>query len=279
MKNHFTLFISYAILKIIFYFNGQLRFIPEIVFLDVGQGDAILITTPEKKKILVDGGAGFTVSQRLNSYFPLNDCKLDAIFLTHPHADHLEGLNRVLENCQVGRVFYTSALYESGLFEEWEEKVSSMGFSFFGSGDVYIPDKSGKIKFYGVWPPEEYIGKSISNINNVSTVMFFDSGDFEFLLTGDAEQEVLTKINLVSGEFHFLNGLLEVYKLSHHGAKNGFNTEFWQNLNPLFSVISVGEDNKFGHPHEEVIEWLDNRGVKYGRTDVEGTIKIRYNSL
>jgi len=111
--------------------------------------------------------------------------------------------------------------------------------------------------------------------------MFFDSGDFEVLLTGDAEQEVLAEINpdLLSGEFHFLNGPLEIYKLSHHGAKNGFNAGFWQNLNPLLSVISVGEENKFGHPHEEVIEWLDNKDAKYRRTDVEGTIKIRYNSL
>jgi len=290
MKNSFILFTAYTILKIIFYLNLQVRFIPELVFFDVGQGDSIFITTPEKKTILVDGGSGYTVSQHLNTYFPLNNCSIDAVFLTHPHADHLEGLNRILYHCKVKKIFYTPVLYESGLFAEWEELVSQMDatvrkasfekdfvFRPFLSGDVYIPDKSGKIKFYGIWPPEEYVGKTLSNVNNVSTVMFFDAGNFEALLTGDAEVEVLREIE--KEDFPFLTGALEVYKLSHHGAKNGFSSSFWQKLSPLLSIISVGKENKFGHPHSDVISWLVERKTSFLRTDMEGTIKIRYNSL
>jgi len=286
MRNHLILFIFYTFLKLLIYLDQHVRFFPELVFFDVGQGDAIFITTPQKKAILIDGGPGYTVSHKLNSYFPLNNCHLEAVFLTHPHADHLEGLNRVLDNCHIKRIFYTPAVYESSLYDDFQEtalKKTKNGalVTPFLSGDIYKPEKFGNLVFFGVWPPNHYIGKSLSNINNVSTMLFLDFGKFEALITGDAELEVLREINssFIKNEFGFLDGSLEVYKLSHHGAKNGFNAEFWNNLNPLLTVISVGAVNKFGHPHPEVLDWLENVNARYLRTDIEGNIKIRYNSF
>jgi competence protein ComEC len=285
MKNPLILFISYAIVKIILYLDLQIRFFPELTFLNVGQGDAILITTPERKRILVDGGAGFTVSHLLNGYFPLNNCSLDAIFLTHPHADHLEGLLRILRYCRVEKVFYTPVQYEGDMFAEWEARLggesqilpSEPVVTPFLMGGIYVPDKLGNIRLYGVWPPSSYIDAKIPNVNNVSIVMFLDVGNFEALLTGDAEQEVLKELE--GQEFPFVDGNLDVYKLSHHGSRTGLRAGFLEQLNPLLSVISVGKDNKFGHPHEEVLTWLEEKQALYKRTDMEGTIKIRYNSL
>ena len=274
MKNTLIMFTAYAVLKMILFIDLQLRFIPEVTFLNVGQGDSILIVTPDGKKLLVDGGPDFTADSYLNDYFPLNNCSLEAVFLTHPHQDHLEGLLRVLDHCKVRSVFYNEVSYSSGLYLEWAERLEERASNTvrpFVAGDSLL---LGELELYGLWPSPEYLKNPDSNINNSSLVFLVKHGNFEALLTGDAEDPVLRQLPTPS-----VKGRLDVYKLSHHGSRNGLNYAFWKALNPINTVISVGVGNSFGHPHADVLGILQNEATLIRRTDVDGTVKIRYNSL
>lgn len=313
MKKTTQILIVYTFLKVILALTWKQNLSSELQFLDVGQGDAILISASGPKWVLIDGGENFTVSWYLNQVFPLNNCHLDAVFLTHPHSDHLGGLVRVLNQCVVDKIFYSPIPCESSLCGEWENLISDVDFGIrekpivktFLLGDKYTLDE--KSYLYCLWPSEDFVeemrqdldsGKSV-NLNNISTVILLDSGDFEALLTGDAELEVWEKIKSAwlsesktedlglstlepqdTETFHILSQIdenLDVYKLPHHGSKNGLDHEIWLKLNPLLSVISVGKDNKFNHPSKEVLDWLTENKVHYKRTDLESTVKIRYN--
>jgi len=254
----------------------------EIAFFDVGQGDSILIATPNKKRVLIDGGEGFTSDRILSSYFPLNDCHLDILALTHAHADHIEGLNRILDHCKVDYIVFNPVEYDSRLYENWLSKVLELEIS--GRSEVVGCVDGDEIKidgvsFYCIWPTAEALEKGFSNINNASLTVFLDFGDFEAFLSGDAETEVLEiiKKRLNVGDFWFIDYPLEVYKASHHGAENGLVKGLWSKLNPEVTVMSVGEENKFNHPSPEVINFLVGKKGLVKRTDMDGTIKIRYN--
>lgn len=265
-------------LKALFAFNTTRGDFLEVSFLDVGQGDAVWITTPHKRHILIDGGAGYEVSSLLTGEFPLGGCKIDVMVLTHPHKDHLEGLNRLLDYCSVRRVLYNPIDYDSNLYRTWMEVLSQPKYdnisSPFFQGDTLWIDG---VTFYGLWPTEQFLQIAHSNINNTSLSLLLDYGDFEVFLGGDTELEALRQISRVSFPA-YVDGRLEVYKLSHHGSSNGLYKPLWRALDPVLTVISVGKDNSFGHPHEEVLQFLADRGALVKRTDVEGTVKIRYNS-
>ena len=285
MKSQVTLFILTAILKFVLAFDLQRGSWLEVAFLDVGQGDGVLITTPRKERILIDGGSDYSADFQLSEYFPLNNCRLDAVVLTHPHADHVGGLNRILDHCKVESAFYNSVDYESGLYETWERKLKDKNIPTKGlvAGEKF---RYGNVAFYSVWPTAKKVEKGFKNINNASIVLLMDYGDFEAFLTGDAEVEVLEYlyenwefVSLRGLRGSKINGKLEVYKASHHGAENGMHEKLWRKLNPAVSVISVGEGNKFGHPGESVLEFFASEDALVRRTDIEGTVKIRYNSL
>ena len=300
MKTQIIFYTIALFIKILLFYNQSRGNYLEIAFLDVGQGDSILITTPSKKRVLIDGGAGFTADRILDSYFPLNNCHIDVLALTHPHADHIEGLNRVLDHCKVDYIVFNPVKYDSYLYDNWLSKVSELGDS--GKSKVISRIDSETLKidgitFHCVWPTAEALERGFSNINNASLTIFLDYGDFEAFLSGDAETGVLEiiKERLNEGAFWFIDYPLEVYKASHHGAKNGLVKGLWTKLNPDVTVISVGEDNKFGHPSSDVMDFFatqkytDLSGLeklrslfvtKKGlvkRTDVDGTVKIRYN--
>ncbi|MBD3365737.1 MBL fold metallo-hydrolase [candidate division WWE3 bacterium] len=294
MKSETFLLIAVTIFKLLLAFNNSRGQYLELAFLDVGQGDAILITTPQKKHILIDGGEGYSVGQALDAYFPLNNCKLEVMVLTHPHADHLEGLLRTLEHCRVERVIFNAVSYDSGLYDAWLAFTEGL----FSSQDLVVESLvSGEafqvdgVTFYALWPYQKDIPNGFSNLNNSSLVLLLDYGDFEALLTGDAEVEALSEIYsdfaidkgfsggvpALSKPQQILQKPLEVYKASHHGSKNGLYKSLWKSLDPEVTVISVGKENDFGHPSPEVLEFFESEKAVVKRTDVAGTVKIRYN--
>ena len=300
MKTQIIFYIIALSIRILLFYNQSRGNYLEIAFLDVGQGDSVLITTPLKKRVLIDGGEGFTADRLLDSYFPLNNCHLDVLALTHPHADHIEGLNRVLDHCKVDFIIFNPVEYDSYLYDNWLSKVSELENS--GKSKVFNCVDGDVIKidgitFHCIWPTPEALEKGFSNINNASLTVFLDYGDFEAFLSGDAETGVLEiiKKRLNGGAFWFIDYPLEVYKASHHGAENGFVKGLWIKLNPGVTVVSVGEDNKFGHPSQDVIDFFTAKkctdffgsdklcnlpAAKKGlvkRTDMDGTVKIRYN--
>lgn len=244
---------------------------------DVGQGDAILITTPENLKILIDGGPDYEVDRYLDKKFLLNSCHVDILVLTHPHQDHIKGLNRVLDRCKVDLVVHYEVDYDLREYKLWYENLKKVEVRPARSGDVIELGRqfgSGKIKLVVVWPDEP--GKHSDNINNASVSVLLDVGDFEALFLGDLEKEASSKIdrNLLS---KYIDGPLEVYKVPHHGSIDSNNPKLAEFIEPVKCLVSVGEDNKFNHPNQETIDTLGNLGCEVLRTDQVGSIEVLIN--
>ena len=249
-----------------------------IYFCDVGQGDAILIKTPQNRQILVDGGQDDQVLKCLSEALPFYDRTLDLLVLTHPHADHVGGLIDVLRTYQVKKVIFWQIPYKSADYEEFIELVGEKGPSILEvvAGDTLALDQQTRAEVWYPLSEEELnlLGTPIDpydgeDVNDSSIIFRLVCGDFETLLTGDAEEDV-QKLLLQQG----IVEEADVLKVAHHGAKNGFDEGFFEKLESQLVVISVGENNRYGHPHPETLEELKNAGVEIRRTDREGTIEV-----
>ena len=242
----------------------------EIEVWDVGQGDSIFITTPNGRKILIDGGDNFEADFKLSNKIPFYSCYIDLVVLTHPHYDHINGLNRVLQRCRVGTLMFNDVDFASLQWERFKAIASDMDVKNTYVGDVFKLDN---VELKIMWPSKYFLQKNIADINDVSIVMLLDYGNFEMLLTGDATDKVLGNISFSDVE-PYIEGDFDVLKVPHHGSKYSLHSGFYSNLKPATCVISVGEGNKFGHPSPTVIKYFEDTGCKVLRTDEDGDIKI-----
>lgn len=238
---------------------------------DVGQGDAIYISTPGNRVIIVDGGDNFEVDYKISRLMPFYSCYIDFLVLTHPHYDHINGLNRLLQRCEVGTLIFNDVDFNSSQFFYFKNFAEKNNVKNVFAGDSFEVDG---VTFKILWPTKEFLEKSISDINDVSIVIFLDYGDFEALLTGDATDKVLGNIdydeiaNLVDGDF-------DVLKVPHHGSKYSLHRDFYSKLKPKDCVVSVGKNNRFGHPSPLVMEYFEKTGCRVLRTDELGDIKYK----
>ncbi len=236
----------------------------ELTMLNVGQGDALLITTPNRKLVLIDGGPNFEVDAHLPKI-----CKLDVVVLTHPHFDHLAGLNRVLHRCVVGVVYFNAVQYDSNAFRQFVELTRGIGKELV-AGDTFVVDG---VTFSALWPTREAL-RTEPNVNNQSIVLFMDYNETEALFLGDAEIKSLSQLDM-KGAKQALDGRLEFYKVSHHGSYNGVYAPLIHMVNPLVFGISVGANNSYGHPSADALALYSQVGTVY-RTDLNDTIKLSY---
>lgn len=231
---------------------------PEVAFLDVGQGDAILVTTPGGRQVLVDGGpSGIEVARELGAMMPHWDRSLDAVVLTHPQEDHVGGLGAVLERFDVERVYTAGFVNETMSFEVFGQRA--------GYADVLSAGRRFEVdgvRFEVLWPPSGYAN---NELNDTSLVLLVSYGDVSVLLTGDIE--AAPQRALLAGGV-----TADVLKVPHHGSKTS-DPEFLQAVGATVAVISAGERNPFGHPHEETLAALD--GMRVYRTDVDGRVVVR----
>lgn len=238
-----------------------------ISFLDVGQGDAIFIETAGSQQILIDGGPDKSVLEELP--IPFYDHSIDAIFLTHPHADHLVGLIEVIKRYQVSIVYITGVVHDTAVYIEFlniikEKNIPTVAVK--GGDEIDF----GETKFKVFWPESGLSGQSVDNLNDTSLVLGIEDGDFRALMLGDLEKENQQKM-LTGGR---LAESYQIIKIAHHGSSDGFLPELFDKLKPKKAVICVGADNQYGHPTASTIEQLQNRNIKILRTDRDGTIKI-----
>jgi len=225
-----------------------------VSFLDVGQGDSILIVTPAGQQILVDGGPDpDRVCLELSKKLPFWDRSLDLVVLTHPDDDHLAGLPEVLKRYEVKQVLESGLEVNSPAYQEWltliKEKNIERTIAIAGQEIVF-----GEGVIIDVLNPQrELTSSDASDVNNNSVVLRLVSGDVGFMLTGDIEQEVeqeLVHVGCAPGT--------TVLKVSHHGSNGATSRQFLASVQPQVAVVSVGEGNTFGHPHEDVIMRLEN---------------------
>jgi len=241
----------------------------KIYFLNVGQGDSIFIKTPENHQILIDGGPKNYVLAELDKVMPFFDKSLDMVVLTHPHADHVDGLVEVLKRYDVGMILMTGVDYKSPDYEEFLKVAAEKNIKIMiAKNDKDF--KFGNVVFDLLYPSNPFLDANFKNVNNSSIVMKILYGGKKILLTGDMELEEESLL-MKTG----LDLKADILKVGHHGSKTSSSKKFLNLVNPEIAIIQSGKGNSFGHPHEETLRNLKDTGVnKIYRNDIDGRIEI-----
>ena len=243
----------------------------KVVFLDVGQGDAILLQSGTQQ-VLVDGGPGMDVLSRLGEEMPWFDRYIEVVVLTHPQKDHMEGLLHVLERYDVGMVLLPRAVNSTQMQKVWLDRIidKDIPYRFAWSGqEMLVGDL--KLSILNPFDVPEAEAATRANVNNASVMMRVDYMGMSFLLTGDMEKRV-EKFVIERIDNEVLS--TDVLKVGHHGSKSSSMKELIDIVSPQIAVISVGDDNKYGHPHEDVLNRLADTLIM--RTDQEGSVRFKW---
>ena len=248
-----------------------------VIFLDVGQGDSILIQTPTssgRKNILIDAGMkssltdkGKTVVVPVLKYLGIN--RIDLLIMSHPHDDHIGGMETVLASIPVSQVWDTYSNHDSELYQNIKNLIKKFSIPYrrIGSGKQILDFSPMQIY---VLHPDSLYSISEEKVNNMSLVLKFIYGDVSFLFTGDLEKEGAKEM-LAYGRLSHAT----VMKLGHHGSRSSAAQSLLGLVKPHYAVISVGDRNIFGHPSEDVVSFLDNSGIDVFRTDWDGACWFR----
>ncbi|HWQ89339.1 MAG TPA: ComEC/Rec2 family competence protein [Desulfitobacteriaceae bacterium] len=248
----------------------------EVTFLDVGQGDCIIIQTPEQQAIMVDSGPQneqFDSGAKIIVPYLLHEGikNLAALLLTHEHQDHLGGAQTVLENIPVAWVG-VPAVDQRLSNQQWSEGLtagiqdSSERFRLLQSGDKIVLDSG---IFLEVLAPRKVLEGTSSDPNNNSLVLRLNYQESSVLLTGDMEQEEMATIADAGLDYE-----ADFFKQPHHGSTNSLAEPWLDAIQPRAVIISVGK-NSFGHPSPQVLQYWAGRQIPIYRTDQDGTIRLR----
>jgi len=255
-----NIFIFYAIFQ---YHNNFLK----VTFLNVGQGDAIFIESPTGNQILIDGGPNKKILEALGGAMPFYDRSIDAVLATHPDLDHIGGLPEVLNSYKVKEYFDNGVKSETDASKELAKDISDkkITHSLLKRGELM--DLGGGV-FIEILFPFDVPDPKSKDTNEYSIVAKVYYGNTSFLLTGDAP--IATEKLLVAYDGKRLAS--DVLKVAHHGSKNSLSDAFLSAVSPKFSVISVGKDNRYGHPNQEVLDFLGKINTKILETFISGNI-------
>lgn len=244
--------------------------------LDIGQGDAILIQTSDQQDILIDGGPDDRVIDRLSQTLPPGNRDIELMVLTHPHADHVNGLIAVTERFTVRHVLETSVPYEQGAYKIWHSLLHDQGvpISIARAGQQYTV---GDAQLDVLWPPFDLTQKNIygdnaaegGGVNDTSVVLKIHCGGSAAMLMGDASSEIEERI--IDGGVDVQAALL---KVGHHGSRFSSSPRFLQAVRATWAVISDGTGNSYHHPHPTALLRLEQAHLQILRTDLQGDIKL-----
>ena len=241
----------------------QIEFVAQdnllIDYIDVGQADSILIRNQDKV-MLIDAGtneAGETVVNYLKN---LGIAQIDYVIGTHPHEDHIGGLDDVINNFDIGQVYMPKIQTTTKTFKDVLEAIENKNLT------VTAPNKGDKVvlgQATGEFMTDPILDED--NLNLSSLVLRLEFGNNSFLFMGDAEKENEKTINWTK---------TDVLKVGHHGSSTSTSENFLKQVQPQYAIIMVGKDNTYGLPTEETINRLKNIGSKIYRTDENGTIQL-----
>lgn len=246
--------------------DGQLL---KVHFIDVGQADAILIQGPMAENVLIDAGNNADSELVVNYIKKQGIEKLRAVVGTHPHEDHIGGLDAVIRSFEVEKVYMPKVAHTSETFKDVLDAVADKGLKVTTAvKGVSIPVSGMSAEFMGP------VGAEYDELNNYSAVLKITYGDTSFLFQGDAEAE--SEKDMLGSD---IKNKLEsdVVKLGHHGSTTSTTPEYLDVVRPEYAVISVGKENDYGHPHRETLELLKSKGIAVYRTDESGTIIAESN--
>jgi competence protein ComEC len=246
-----------------------------VYILDIGQGDAIFIQAPNGNQILIDAGPGNSVLSELREVMPIYDKSIDMIVITNPDADHIGGFVEVLKRYGVDTILQPGTISDSALSKEldrlYEHEHARMILA--RRGMRFIVDTNKKI-YMDILFPDRDVSKL--STNDGSIVMRLVYGDTSFMLTGDSPEKIekyLVSLEKTDIENQSLKS--NVLKVGHHGSRTSTSYEFLSSVQPELAVISAGKNNKYKHPHKEVLDRLAKLKIPILGTYEHGRIEIR----
>jgi competence protein ComEC len=245
----------------------------EIDFIDVGQGDAVALRTPAGRWILVDAGErddGWDAGERRVLPFlrARGARRIEALVLTHPHADHIGGAVAVMRALPVGRVIDPGMPMGTPVYLQTLRAAEERGIPWNAARQDRTMHIDG-VELRFLWPTAD-AAAAPEDANDVSAVLLVRYGDFSALLTGDAPSSVEERLVARYGD----TLRADVLKAGHHGSRTASSAAFLDAVEPELAVVSAGVRNDYGHPHGEVLARLQVRGIGLARTDLDGTVRI-----
>lgn len=236
--------------------------------LDVGQGDAILLDTPDNKHILIDGGPDNSVLSQLQRALPVGVKELTAIISTHDDADHLSGINQVIQHYTVDKIILSGAVDSTQTYKTFVSLVAKYNIPLekvHAGASIDEGDLHGVV----IWPLVSQDGRQPVEQNTISVVVYWQYGEETILTEGDAQAEQEQQM-LGTG---FIRPV-DILKVGHHGSATSSTESFLKALSPKLAVISVGRNNTYNLPNPGVIDRFKRLGIPVVRTDQHGTIEI-----
>ena len=229
-------------------------------YIDVGQGDSIFIQLPNNETMLIDAGEAYEVDNVINYLNNLGITKIDYAVGTHPHTDHIGGLEEVINTFDIGSIYMPRASSTSKTYEDLLTTISNKGLKIktAKSGVVVLDDDNLKLEF--IAPNSD----NYSELNNYSAVLKLTYLDNTFLFMGDAETLSENEVTC--------NVDADVIKVGHHGSDSSSGIEFVKKVSPEYAIIMVGEGNSYNHPYQSIIDRYESVGAKVLRTDLDGNI-------
>lgn len=241
----------------------QIEFVAQedllIDFIDVGQADSILIRNQDKV-MLIDAGTNEAGKTVVNYLETLGITKIDYLIGTHPHEDHIGGLDDVINNFDIGQIYMPKMETTTKTFEDVLDAIENKNLT------VTAPNKGDKIKIgqaEGEFMTEPILDED--NLNISSLVLRVEFGNTSYLFMGDAEEENEETISWPK---------TNVLKVGHHGSSTSSSESFLKQVQPKYAIIMAGKDNSYGLPTQETINKLNNIGSEIYRTDEDGTIQM-----
>lgn len=237
-----------------------------VTFFDVGQGDAALVAVG-RTQVLVDGGPDRAVLNGLGSSMPMLDRQIEYVVLSHPHTDHYRGLVDVFKRYKV-KTLIIGIPGEEQEYQAFEKLAESSGTRIVQAGGQTI-NLASSAKFQIIFPQSPWPDQPVEHPNDSSVVAIGEFGITKILFSGDAEAREEAQI-VRSGTSLDVN----ILKVGHHGSRTSSNPKLLEAASPEVSVISVGKDNRYGHPTPITLQNLTNAGGKVIRTDQQGAVTV-----
>ena len=264
----FYLFQNYPTSEISENINKRINEVPvtseerlEVTFIDVGQADSILLEN-EGHYMLVDAGNNEDGPKLVNYFKNQNIHQFDYVIGTHPHEDHIGGLDNIIEGFDINTFYMPDVITTTKTFEDVLDALGEKNMT------LSIPKTNATFKLGDATVKVLYVGtEDESDLNDTSIVLKVTYQNVSFLLTGDASTKVEEKLNPADLES-------TVLKVRHHGSSTATNEKFLNTVNPKYAIISVGENNQYEHPHTTVLNTLAAHNITTYRTDQDGTIKV-----
>lgn len=234
-----------------------------IHYIDVGQGDSILIQV-NNKNLLIDAGPKSDKKKLFNYLSSLNLNKLDYVIATHPHEDHIGNMSDVIDDYNVLAFYAPKVQSTTKTFEKMIDSLKSKNLKINvikkGTDSINLGDNT-KVTVFS--PTKD----SYEDLNNYSPVIKIEYGKTSFLFTGDAQKDVEKEILSTNEDIS-----ADILKVGHHGSSTSTTNDFLKKVNPSIGVISVGKDNTYNHPNDDTIKRLNENKVTIYRTDKDGTV-------